>query len=203
VYYLLSSERLLLLRPSSDSSVSLAIIPVDPTTHYDKVNESTLDQSDYIYASYAKGAVTDGTDIFGFPDHTIESGAISTVELLSYCLATGWLATNQCFVIPKLRINSTDYSGTTTQITSDNVLTLVSYSWATNPNTGNPWGSDWSIIDNILGGVRLYVTGGDVDYDMSIYCYQLWLEIMYSGGLLLNPDLTGGFKANMLGGIRG
>jgi len=71
-----------------------------------------------------------------------------------------------------IRTGSTDYYGTSTDLTSS--YTEYTSTWETNPNTSTTW--TWADIDSLEIGIELTRTSGT----SNIRCTQVWVEIIYA-----------------------
>lgn len=157
-------------RPTSDSATALT--PSAEGSHYPLIDETSKDETDYV-AGVFTGAWQ--TDIYGFTNHSSESGSISSVVLKYY---TGLGAAGSYTAIAKgaIKIGSTTYYGS--EFTPPSSVTLHSDTWNTNPATSAAW--TWSEIDDLLAGVSLYSTKTDWSNFSTIYVYQLWVEVNYT-----------------------
>jgi hypothetical protein len=146
----------LTLRPTSDDSRWSAI---PGGTEYSCVDEVVASDDDYIRATTWMAYT-----MFGFPDHTTESGTINKVTLFSRQYASDTSAF-------KFRCNgnyvSADIAITTTP-------TLYSKIYTTNPATSAAW--TWAEIDALTAGVRGYETGNASDS----MCSQFYVEVDYT-----------------------
>ena len=164
----------LTLRPSGDSSISINIVtPTSPGTHYTAVDESVLDEADYVQES-SVAATKD--DLYTLPDHTSETGIINSVKVYAQVKTvdvqnpTGH---GYCDVIIKMGIITyaagLNYHGNSS---------LQSYTWTTNPNTSAAW--TWTNIDDLVAGVRLSCWwGGKLDQCFS-QAFQVYVEVDYT-----------------------
>ena len=163
----------LILRPNSDSSV--AQTKSTGSYNYALIDETTKDEADYTYNYATKNApATTKRDLYGFPNHTSESGTINSVTIKAYCKGIRGTAYNKITFL--LSLDSTVYSGSPQEIGSS--TTLYSASWNSNP-AGGSW--SWTNIDDLLAGDDLY-TLGSPSGDGYTYKYQLWVEVDYTAG---------------------
>ena len=183
----------LTLRPNSDST-PLQQNPSTSGSHYVLIDEVTKDEADYInLIGLSEGNAI--TDIYGFPDHTTESGTINSVTIKAYCkyVLTGTCTNNATFN-PAVKIGSTVYYGGAQNLT--NTTALYSYTWTTNPATTSAW--SWTEIDALLAGDALKNGYTDKDNWRRPYNYQLWVEVDYTAGggrkSLLNSLLRKPFR---------
>jgi hypothetical protein len=167
----------LILRPNADSTpLEQYSQPASPTTHYDKVDEDTLDVSD---GCDSKAETSAYTDIYEFPNHTSESGTINSVTVKCNCkyVLTGTDATT-VYVYPAVKIGATVYySSAKTLTTSSAEYNNV---WTTNPATSAAW--SWTEIDALLAGDKLTSHRTDKSNFRRSYCHQLWVEVDYTAG---------------------
>jgi len=113
----------------------------DKTTDmYSYVDEVGAHDGD---SSYLLHGTTSGHALFSFPAFNINvpSGeAIRglTVSLVARDGCTGWFCSNN--MRPRIRVGGYNYDGTSTEVSSD--YGTISYTWTTNPRTGQPWTQD-------------------------------------------------------------
>ena len=151
--------------------------------NYEAIDESTLDEADYCWVS-GSGSSESQIDVYGFPDHSSETGTINSVTVKAYCkkVIEGTDATNVTFR-PALQISSTRYYGSSNNLTESTAL--YSNSWATNPDTSSAW--SWTDIDNLLAGDELTSHYTNKDNSVNSYCYQLWVEVDYGASGVVIP----------------
>ena len=118
-------------------------------------------------------------DIYGFPDHTSESGTINSVTIKAYLkyILKGTCTNNATFN-PAVKISSTVYASGEQNLTSSTAL--YSYAWTTNPATSAAW--SWTEIDALLAGDYLKNGWVNKDNKRSPFKYQLWVEVDYGAG---------------------
>ena len=89
----------LILRPNSDSSVTQSTF--GSSNHWDNVDDVSESTADYNYNG--DNANTSHLDIYGFPDHTTESGVISSVVIKAQakCIQSG--DTTTVYINPTLK----------------------------------------------------------------------------------------------------
>lgn len=167
----------LILRPNSDDT-QYQNPAMAGGTNYALIDEATKDEADYTYlAATAEGNAQ--LDLYGFPDHSSESGTINSVTVKAYLkyILTGTCTNNATFN-PSVKISSTTYASGEQNLTSSTAL--YSYAWTTNPATSSAW--TWSEIDALLAGD--YIKNGWVDKSnrRTPYKYQLWVEVDYTEG---------------------
>ena len=164
----------LILRPNSDSSCAQEI--PSGTSRYTLVDEATKDEADYTYVSAGIARNTPQLDIYGFPDHTTESGTINSVTVKAYAkhILTG-TCTDNAHIDPSVKIGSTVYASGQQNLTDSTAL--YSYAWTTNPATTAAW--SWTEIDALLAGDYLTMGWVDKNNKRACYKYQLWVEVYY------------------------
>ena len=173
----------LILRPNGNVSNGQLTNVSDNVSSYTNIDEETLSTADY-NRSWTFSASAWMTDIYSLPNHTTESGTINSVTVKGYCsIVDGANGTGGAtYVDPALKIGSTIYLGEG-QTLSKSTTTIYSKTWLTNPATSSAWGSDWSVIDNLMAGDSLYSAYGNLkDWYSSGICYQLWVEVDYTEG---------------------
>ncbi|MDD5523661.1 MAG: Ig-like domain-containing protein [Smithella sp.] len=167
----------LTLRPNSD--VTIEQTRSSGSYSYALVDEAVKDESDYNKA-------TNSTDwdinLYGFPNHTTETGNISSVVVHAVCETNN---SPDDYLKLAIKIGSTTYYGSTVNIPNDDT-TDWSYTWNTNPSTRNPW--TWSDIDALVAGVSLYAD--IVDLGHYLKNYQLYVEVNYTAPLTLSLSDT-------------
>jgi len=167
----------LTLRPNSDSVINLTRI--SGGSNYTLVDEETLNTADYVYTFPGSQE-----DVYGFPDHTTEIGTINSISIKSYCdymLYSGPSGATNPRKRGLLKISSTNYYSGYSNLTTNNSAVLFTDTWTQNPATSSAWGSDWSVVDNLLAGIWLEVTTLDKT-SKNGRCYQLWVEVDYTEG---------------------
>jgi hypothetical protein len=167
----------LTLRPNAASVTELSQYPADGD-RYQKVDEATLDETDYVYNA-VKVSQSTKTDIYGFSNHSSESGTINSVTLKCKAkyIITGATSVNST-VNPSVKIGTTVYGSGAQNLT--NSTAEYSYAWTTNPATSEAW--SWTNIDDLLAGIALSNGYTDKDNVRNPYCYQLWVEVDYTEG---------------------
>lgn len=164
----------LTLRPNADSAVALT--KSAGADNYALVDEVGLDTADYVTSvGLADGVWTE--DIYGFPNHTTESGVISSVIVKGYF--TGYINTTPTnhldYIKLLVKMGGTRYYSGTLDLTAN--PTLLSYTWTTNPNTSAAW--TWTNIDDLLAGKALYSTIFKTD-NFGVRGFQTWVEVNYT-----------------------
>ncbi len=162
----------LTLRPNADSRVGAFINQADGVELYSAVDESVLNEADYIKTNVSDYTFTDYFHL-GWPDHTAESGTISEVIVYAQMkraqTGTGGTGTHAHFVVP----NNTREGAAITLTTSD---VLYHEHFATSDGV-NAW--TWTDIDNMTSGI-LFATSGDKGNYNQFFCYQMYIEVVYT-----------------------
>lgn len=138
----------LILRPNQNGDLIELTRGGAGSYNYDQVDEVTAD--DGTTFNYIGGG-TSRTDRYYLPDHTTESGDITSVVLRTRMQKSGNY--NGCSGTPQIKTGGTVYNGTGRALVY-NVWTDYDDTWALNPKTGVAW--TWSDIDAIQIGVNLY-----------------------------------------------
>jgi len=146
-------------RPESDDAVSgtWTVYPASPTTLYDKVNETSADDDD----TYIESSIADSRALFGFSGLNIPVGARDIYVRVYHRRKRIGSGTARQFI----RINDTNYDGTTSTPSTSYGTTLTT--WSTNPVTGNPW---TSAEVNSLQGFGINLVSGTVR-STQVYLY--------------------------------
>ena len=168
----------LTLRPNSDSSVVLD--RSTGATNYSCVDEAVKDEADYVRGGGTSNNYT--TDLYGFPDHTTEGGAINSIALKCYAKRTYAGEGYQ----PKIKLGETTYSGSVVSVAAS--TTLYSQTFTKSPATTEAW--TWDEIDALVAGISFR---GDT-YPTYVYGYQFWVEVDYTPAAFNRHDMNGGFN---------
>jgi len=160
------------LYPNGDNTTGMSIYPTSPSTHYDKVDEPWTapdDDAGYVYCASPSTLL----DLLTLQDHTIETGTINYIQVLSRARASMMQAPTgeyrhkiTCGIGNALSMN---YGPLTTSYQQFSTI------WPTNPATGVAW--TWSDIDSLLAGVQ-------ATSPLNTYC----------GYLLLRPNAAGAYN---------
>ena len=172
----------LILRPNAASSTTQSR-QGGTNYNYEAIDETTLSETDYCWVS-GSGSSQTSEDIYGFPDHSSETGTINSVTVKAYCkkVIKGTDA-NNVTIRPLVSIGGTSYYGAAQNLTTSTAL--YSKSWTTNPATSSAW--SWTNIDNLLAGDELTSHYTDKNNNVSSYCYQLWVEVDYGASGVVIP----------------
>lgn len=158
----------LILRPNSDDTVEQTIS--SGSDAYAVIDEAVLDTGDYNYKTGSGFAL----NLYGFPNHTTESGIINSVSLYAYIQRE--LPDYVGYAKFAVKISGTVYYSPVIGVLPDN--TLHSYIMSINPDTGLAW--TWSEVDSLVAGIAL----GSV-YTYKVMNYQLYAVISYSSGFTM------------------
>jgi len=164
------------LYPTSDIVANWpSIYPTDPSTHYDKVDDSyglPDDDSTYIETDDTQ---TPYADRYGKGTLSLPAGAtITSVQVL---MRARRVPLNPSFpsnprIYGGLRISGNSYFGDTTRTISNDSYDYFLDTWENNPATGNPWTLD--DINNTLEGFSVLGNSGRTyDPGIGIYWYTL------------------------------
>ncbi|MBA7588361.1 hypothetical protein ES708_30416 [subsurface metagenome] len=118
-------------------------------------------------------------DLYNLPASS-GSGTINFIKIYFRCYH--WQPV--CRVKPSLKSNSIVTDGTEVE----GISSWVTYSqqWNTNPADGQPWGSDWSVIDALQIGISLKGSSG-----FGAGCSWLYVEVDYTAVTPKNVSDTG------------
>ena len=156
----------LILRPNSDSLKTNWTGIGDTTNLYANVDESTLNTDDWNATTTSAIAI-----LFGFPDHTTESGTISKVTFKSYIAGRGTNTMKLC-----TKIGSTTYYGSQFTTSSDGTNNLYTWETTVRPSDSNAW--SWDDIDAMLSGCYgVSISSGKGE---GVLNYMTWVEVEYT-----------------------
>jgi hypothetical protein len=164
-----------LIRPNGDYSIQCARSA--GATNYSCVDESTTDDTDYVYNGTD---LSTKDDLYNLTDHVSGSGTINTVTQYGRFKSASSAVTDQVYFL--LRVGGTTYPSSPVDITTS--YTTYSYTWTNQPG-GGAWGTDWSIIDGLIAGERL--NDNSKTYGQQ-YCSQLWVVVDYTSVSTVYPD---------------
>ena len=175
----------LTLRLNGDGTLELS--KSTGTQAYILLDESVLDEADYVYISGSSTATQ--TDNYALANHSTESDTINSVTLKAYSkeVATGSDATHASIKFG-VRMEATNYLGSAQNLTT--TTALYSATWATNPNTGSAW--TWTNIDALIPILQLYMHASDKSNYNVPRCFMFWVEVTYgeTGGGVVMPIFT-------------
>ena len=141
---------------------------------YTAVDEVTLDTNDYnAFFSDIKYAVSTGNHYYGFPNHSTETGVISSVAVYGYIDIAGSAQGNEtggCVLVGGGQYLLHHYPVPGTYAYND--------VWYANPYTGVAW--TWTDIDNLSAG--WYYAGTATLDGKWVFCnlYQLYVTVTYT-----------------------
>lgn len=156
----------LILRPTSVGRHTGLLDYPSSGNSYAKVDEKVSDgDTTYVYIDGSTGY-----DEYGItaPDDIIYEGTINSVTVYINCKNYDTTSAS-CKTV--MRVNSTDYYGSSVDITGVSSYTLYSTTYTTNPSTSTAW--TWSDFSGMEIGVYLSST------DQS-RCTQVYVEIDYT-----------------------
>jgi len=178
VVYATSTET---LRPSGvGSETSISIQYPASTYHWDKIDETTADDSStYLRTDKA----TYQRDLFAVANHTAGSGTINSITIyFRVTLGSGATEYRTGYAKPSLKTNGTVVDGTQVSA-NNNVWTNHSETWTTNPVTTVAW--TWADIDNLEIGISL--NSALADWQLAD-CTQVYVVITYTP--VTSPSIT-------------
>jgi len=135
--------------------------PSSPTTRWDKVDETSYDDTDYITGTTNSG----GYALFDITAFDVPAG--STIEGLTVVIRVRDSTSGNNNIYERIKVNGSYYSGATSHNPGTS-FTTYSYTWATNPATG----SNWTVADingtgsNALQQIGVHST--DLNPDMRV-----------------------------------
>lgn len=163
----------LILRPSSCVVYEKTGYSITGANQYQNVDETTKDEGDYNYPQDSGAAEQWKKNLYGYPDHTDETGTITKVVIKSYLTRNyAGEANPEKFCI---RISGTDYYNSEFTPTTSTAL----YSWDMTSTIEAHATLDWDFIDALVAG--LYGRTGSVGKygSRGNYEYQTWVEVEY------------------------
>ncbi len=168
----------LILRPNSDNVSGL--FKSIGSNEYALIDESVKDEADFVFSYLATNGNVEQKSIYGFPNHTTESGTITSVTVRGYYSGT-YINGLRLFV----KIGATEYSSD--QLNPGGSVELFSKIFILNPATSAAW--VWSEIDDILAGHGLGAAYGDdgkgSPISSNVVSYQYWLEVAHEAAELI------------------
>jgi len=167
----------LILRPNSDVAVQLNRSA--GSTNYGCVDEEVASDVDYC-GKYVETGDGGGYDDLGLPDHGAVQGTINSVKVyMRYRMGVnvnGYYQYAESFV----KIGTTRYLGSEMTLTSpgDTGWVTTSYTWSTNPATGQAW--TWQNIDALVASYYCFAQtrGAEGDYGFSRVSH-FYVEVDY------------------------
>ena len=139
--------------------------------HWDKVDEEDADDNSTSVKTDAELGYH--RDLYSLPASS-GSGTINSVKIYFRCKE--YYENAHSNAKPSLKSDSTVTDGTEVELTAD--WETFSQQWDTNPADSQPWGDDWSVIDDLQIGVSLAVNTSNWN---TAYCTQVYVEVDYVG----------------------
>jgi hypothetical protein len=139
------------------------------------VDESTLDTADYNFSGGGDSTWAESIR-YSFPNHSSESGVISSVAVTAVIYAENGKSITTCGLV---RIGSKDYKASTF---SQTVRTQYTHTetWSTNPATSSAW--TWTNVDDLIAG--WYVAGKSEETGKGgswvWKIYQIYVTVTYT-----------------------
>jgi hypothetical protein len=164
--------------------------PGSPATAWDKVDESSENDSDYITGV----STTSGTayKLFTFSPFSVPSGA-SISNLTIYMAAKRVDNSTSADIRASLKVNGAYYTGTTNNPSSSS-FNVYSYAFNTNPATGSAWTS----ADINGTGTRPLQQFGiySTDLDPDVRVSMVYAQVNFTGGILSSDGLDFSFSSD-------
>lgn len=159
------------IRPNGDSSVNCSTFGTG-SYHYDRLNESTTDDTDGIYAT---NATSDYVDYMTLSDVTTQRGQIYGIMIYYRAKYTVIAGTTTSSVSAGVRIGSTNYMGSPQTVTSS--YALYGIGWADNPATSTNWiQSDINSLIIVMNPIYHFV---DKSNAAASYISQVYVAVNY------------------------
>lgn len=184
------------LRPNADGDKKQWDLP-SSGDHYDEVDETSPDEDSTYIAVLATNPAAE-RDLFQLPNpsNIQEGDTINSVKVYYRVRGTKYTSTR---AMPVVKTHGTEYQGGTMQSFGTSYETK-SYTWTTNPNTGNAW--TLQELNNLQAGVEgtRGIGGGFPPQFDETRCTQVYIEVDYTpapppsesnqhSGTLLNPGV--------------
>ena len=167
------------LRPTSDGSVTTMIeYPASPTTHYDKVDETTTGGDND--ATYLEGVTNAQESELGMSDPS-DPGGSPDIDVTMWHISKGE-TTSSCTVVWGIEIGGVEYQGGSTSMTSITYANF-SYEWTTNPA-----GGEWTL--SAINGLETYVRVTDANPDTHTTQVGLLIEFNPSASYQVDVQIT-------------
>ena len=154
----------LIIRPTSDVSKTYWTGTGDSSNLYANVDESSKNESDYNQIVTSTHPI-----LYGFANHTTESGTINKITLKSYLKKSG--DDNDLFK-RCIKIGSTIYYSSQFYLTTSYVL----HTWemTVKPSNSEAWA--WDDVDAFIGGS---IISGQVGKYCNLLDCMTWAEVEY------------------------
>jgi hypothetical protein len=153
----------------------------DKTTNmYSYVDEVGVADNDTTYLLHG---TTDGYMLFSFPAFDVSLPAGETIQGLTVSLVAKDNTSGGNNMRPRIRVGGSNYDGTSTEVLTD--YNTISYTYTTNPRTGNAWTQDQ------INGIGTYALQGfgvySTDASPTIRLTQVYATASW-GPTLKYPD---------------
>jgi len=188
------------LRPNGDSIVELSAEPGTGESNYEDVDESTADDdSTYVYL-FESGSYDPKSDLYTIQNTSTEGeDTINWVRVTVRCRwygSAGDGTKGKWYAYAQIKTHGTTYESSQFDLEDYNPdYGTFSYTWTTNPNTGNAW--TWTEINDLIAGVKLYCPERPQNPDGSpinteIRCTQVYVQVSYGAitNFVENTDTT-------------
>lgn len=167
------------LRPTADGSVTTMVeYPVSPTTHYDKVDETTAGGD--TDTTYLEGVTNAQESELGMADPS-DPGGSPDIDVIMWHISRGE-STSSCTVVWGIEIGGVEYQGGSTAMTSITYANF-SYEWTT-----NPVGGEWTL--SAVNGLETYVRVTDANPDTRTTQVGLVVEFNPTASYTLDAQIT-------------
>lgn len=167
----------LILRPNADYNGSPGFSCSPGTDRYACVDEVVKDEVDYIWQSTGSTC----TILFGLPNHTSETGVISSVKV------GGYFKQDTASLVNRLKVKIGGSEFQSSDITIGTSVAYYEYEWTQNPNTSSAW--TWTDIDNLQAGIISNNTSKN-----SLNCYQFYVKVTYTTSIYDIEQPTSRFR---------
>jgi len=160
----------LILRPNGDYSIELEKYPESTTYNYQCVDETVHnDDDDTVSEPDVVGGFRDLYNLENIPEER-------QYMIIDHIKVTAWIKGQYSYYDFVLGIGGNEYRAYGNQGTSvpDTSYTEVSYSWDSNPATGDDWTVD--DINNLKAGIRFQNASGGSFWAV---CTQLYVTVYY------------------------
>jgi len=167
------------LRPTSDGDVTTMVeYPTTPTTHWDKVDETTTGGDND--ATYLEGVTNAQESELGMSNPS-DPGGSPNIDVTMWQISKGE-TTSSCTVVWGIEIGGVEYQGGSTAMTSITYANF-SYEWTTNPA-----GGEWTLT--AINGLETYVRVTDANPDTHTTQIGLLIEFNPTAAYQLDAQIT-------------
>jgi hypothetical protein len=166
--------------------------PASPTTNWDKVDETSIDDTDYVTGNNSGS----GNQLFNFSPFTVPADSTITDITVYYRAKDNSSGTNN--IQAYLKVNGTLYNNGS--VNPGSGWSTYSYAFTTNPKTGSAW-----LLADINGtGTNPLQNFGVYSSDLSpgVQVSMVFAEVNYSLWTVSSGQFRGQGSANMTTGIR-